>query len=150
MFNQNNKQNSYSTFWFNQELPQLPVPDLWLTVSRYLASLKSILAPDSSDKLNAVERGLSMDDLIAKRGQFEQTSKLVHQFMLYEGPQLQRDLKEYASKHQNWVSFVTKRTILVRSFTSYHQSNTKVYYMELTSQLMEFIFIKFCIGFVNS
>lgn len=82
----------------------MPVPDLWLTVSRYLASLKSILAPDASEPPKRVDWGPSMEQLIANRERYEQTSRLVHQFMLYEGPQLQRDLKEYASKHQNWVS----------------------------------------------
>lgn len=81
------------------------MPDLWLTVSRYLASLKAILAPDTSDT-NREPRdwGPTAEELEKARQQFEHTDQLVGQFMLYEGPQLQRDLKEYASKRQNWVS----------------------------------------------
>lgn len=84
-----------------QELPQLPVPDLWLTVSRYLSSLRAILAPSTDEPASARER--------EARRQFEQTNKLVHSFMLHEGPQLQRDLKDYASKRQNWVSIEKNR-----------------------------------------
>lgn len=114
---------------------------MWLTVSRYLASLKAVLAPGKRDEA-AGEAGQPSEvaeasygggsgeikDLIMKeeeegsnvkeetldqltpgqteanRRQFERTNQLVRQFMLNEGPQLQRDLKEYANKCQNWVS----------------------------------------------
>lgn len=81
----------------------MPVPDLWVTASRYLASTKAILAPDQGVELRAVKWGPSIDELKKRREQFERTDQLVRQFMLYDGPQLQRDLKEYASKRQNWV-----------------------------------------------
>lgn len=58
---------------------------------------------------------LTLEQIEANRGQFERTNQLVHQFMLNEGPQLQRDLKEYANKCQNWVSlnFIHYNCILV-------------------------------------
>lgn len=88
-----------------QELPRLPVPDLWLTVSRYLASLKAVLAPvESADDMPKQEGcKLSLEQIKSNWQQFEHTDQLVKQFMLNEGPQLQRDLKEYANKCQNWV-----------------------------------------------
>lgn len=101
-------------------------------MSRYLASLKAVLAPgeredeDEGDgesakvvinvnkeikDSNLEEEGneetldeLSQEQIEANRRQFERTDQLVRQFMLNEGPQLQRDLKEYANKCQNWVS----------------------------------------------
>lgn len=88
----------------------MPVPDLLLTASRYLASLKAVLCPQSSsssrdDKQAAfVACGLSKEQVIKMRKQFERTDQIVRQFMLNQGPQLQRDLKEYANKCQNWVS----------------------------------------------
>lgn len=91
-----------------QELPRLPVPDLWLTVSRYLASLKAVLAP--TEQLEALLDGtvegcqLSREQNRANWQQYEHTDQIVKQFMLNEGPELQRDLKEYANKCQNWVS----------------------------------------------
>lgn len=119
-----------NTFYFHsnfQELPQLPIPDLWLTVSRYENSLKAVLAPTKrTDDEKRVERSSSREmeeDLVsqeetagllnsltkeqveAMRSQFERTHQLVRQFMLNEGPQLQRDLKEYKNKNQNWVSW---------------------------------------------
>jgi len=103
MEHQTNKQPN------KQELPRLPVPDLWLTVSRYLASLRAVLAPcDKLDDLLASrvqECHLDEAQLRANWKQYEQSDLLVRQFMLNEGPELQRDLKEYANKCQNWVSF---------------------------------------------
>lgn len=91
-----------------QELPRLPVPDLWLTVSRYLSSLKAVLAPgsksDEEEEKMPLGCGLSREEAANLRRQFERTDQIVRQFMLNEGPQLQRDLKEYANKCQNWVS----------------------------------------------
>lgn len=82
------------------------MPDLWLTVSRYLASTKAVLAPSDApaERLEEELPGLSAEQSLANRRQFERTERLVKQFMLHEGPQLQRDLKEYANKCQNWVS----------------------------------------------
>lgn len=57
------------------------------------------MRPDET-RLGSWPRELAM----AKRKQFEQTELIVKEFMLNEGPELQRDLKEYASKCQNWVS----------------------------------------------
>lgn len=76
------------------------MPDLWLTVSRYLSSLKAVLAPSES----AQRPGEDARQAEARRRQYHRTEQLVKQFMLNEGPQLQRDLKEYANKCQNWVS----------------------------------------------
>lgn len=104
-------------------------------MSRYLASLKAVLAPgkgedgqegggsgESANVVMAVNKEikdsnikkerdfeetldeLSSEQIEANRRQFERTDQLVRQFMLNEGPQLQRDLKEYANKCQNWVS----------------------------------------------
>lgn len=89
-----------------QELPRLPVPDLWLTVSRYLASLKAVLAPTSNlDEMDhQIGYQLTRDQIELNWRQYERTDQLVKQFMLNEGPELQRDLKEYANKCQNWVS----------------------------------------------
>lgn len=94
-----------------KELPRLPVPDLWLTVSRYLASLKAVLAPTDSLELlikeherQQLEAKIPLDVIKANWNKYEHVDKLVKQFMLNEGPQLQRDLKEYANKCQNWVS----------------------------------------------
>lgn len=123
-------------FHLSQELPRLPVPDLWLTVSRYLNSLKAVLDPESkssSSSSSAKNVGtekdkkslevaqcdannnnsncfdniikLSKEQIEANRRQYNRTDQVVKQFMLHEGPQLQRDLKEYANKCQNWVSF---------------------------------------------
>lgn len=47
---------------------------------------------------------LSLEELLKRWRQYERTDQLVRRFMLSEGPQLQRDLKEYANKCQNWVS----------------------------------------------
>jgi hypothetical protein len=90
-----------------QELPRLPVPDLWLTVSRYLASLKAVLAPTGSldEMYHQIGCQLTRDQIEANWRQYERTEQLVKQFMLNEGPELQRDLKEYANKCQNWVSY---------------------------------------------
>jgi hypothetical protein len=85
----------------------LPVPDLWLTISRYLASLKAVLAP--CEQLAEMEKQigckLTRAQVEANWRQFERTDQVVKQFMLNEGPELQRDLKEYANRCQNWVSF---------------------------------------------
>lgn len=84
------------------------MPDLWLTVSRYLASLKAVLAP--ANALEELLAGkvlgykLTREQLDKNWRQYEQTEQLVRMFMLNEGPELQRDLKEYANKCQNWVS----------------------------------------------
>ena len=86
-----------------QDLPRLPVPDLWLTVSRYLASLKAVLAPTGTDPASGSQVARS-ERTNSKAKQYKRTDQLVRQFMLHEGPQLQRDLKEYANKCQNWVS----------------------------------------------
>lgn len=87
----------------------MPVPDLWLTVSRYLASLKAVLAPRSSNTDGETNvkwsSTLSREQIEINARQWERTDALVKQFMLHEGPQLQRDLKEYANKCQNWVSW---------------------------------------------
>lgn len=84
------------------------MPDLWLTVSRYLGSLKSVLAPASSrqEMLGGELLGcqLTREQIDSNWSQYEQTDQLVRLFMLNEGPELQRDLKEYANKCQNWVS----------------------------------------------
>lgn len=82
------------------------MPDLWLTVSRYLASLKAVLAPTATRAELAQQIGcqLTRAEIEANWSQFERTEELVKQFMLNEGPELQRDLKEYANKCQNWVS----------------------------------------------
>ena len=84
------------------------MPDLWLTTSKYLASLRAVLAPTGSSNAEAGkhERAfkLTSEQIEANRIQFERTDELVKQFMLNEGPQLQRDLKEHANKCQNWVS----------------------------------------------
>ena len=84
------------------------MPDLWLTVSRYLASLKAVLAPLPSlnEMSNQIGCQLTREQLEANWRQFERTDQLLKQFMHNEGPELQRDLKEYANKCQNWVSFV--------------------------------------------
>lgn len=88
------------------------MPDLWLTVSRYLASLRAVLAPDEDSKGDR-PIGWALDEAEHKQNrlQFERTDRLVKQFMLNEGPQLQRDLKEYANKCQNWVSIKCLRMI---------------------------------------
>lgn len=90
----------------SQELQHLQVPDLWLTVSRYLASLKAVLQPNDepASEKELKRSGWSAEQLAANRRQYERTDRLVKHFMLNEGPQLQRDLKEYANKCQNWVS----------------------------------------------
>lgn len=82
------------------------MPDLWLTVSRYLASLKAVLAPTDSpeDLPKLLGCQLSPKEFERNWHQYEHTEELVKQFMLNEGPELQRDLKEYANKCQNWVS----------------------------------------------
>lgn len=89
----------------NQDLPQLPVPDLWLTMDRYLSSLRAVLKPvEPTLQLKGVK--LSAEKQAANSRQFEQTERLAKQFLLDAGPQLQRDLKEYANKCQNWVSLL--------------------------------------------
>src|SRR4051794_33607456 len=97
---QSNAINKTYTHTHGQELPRLPVPDLWLTVSRYLASLKAVLAPTSSqdDMSHLIGGQLSRDQIESNWRQYERTDQLVKQFMLNEGPELQRDLKEYANK----------------------------------------------------
>lgn len=86
----------------------MPVPDLWITVDRYLGSLRAVLAPSGAPAPEAfapkLTAGLSEQERAVNRRQFEKTEQIVRQFMLNEGPQLQRDLKEYANKCQNWVS----------------------------------------------
>lgn len=93
-----------------------------------MASLKAVLAPTLDDKANDESRRrassapemesaapgadiepplgckLSVEELARRWRQYERTDQLVRRFMLNEGPQLQRDLKEYANKCQNWVS----------------------------------------------
>lgn len=85
-----------------QELPRLPVPDLERTLRRYLDSLRAVLAP--ADGGRPVGCQLTEEQLEANRKQFELTEQLVSQFKFNEGPQLQRDLKEFANRCQNWVS----------------------------------------------
>ena len=82
------------------------MPDLWLTVSRYLASLKAVLAPTASKEEMPDQIGcrLTKEEIEKNWRQYENTERLVKQFMLNEGPELQRDLTEYANKCQNWVS----------------------------------------------
>lgn len=88
------------------------MPDLLVTVDRYLSSLRAVLAPDNNadcDQINRIfepqlSAGLSEEQRAINRRQFEKTEQIVRQFMSNEGPQLQRDLKEYANKCQNWVS----------------------------------------------
>lgn len=87
-----------------QELPRLPIPDLALTASRYLGSLKAVLAPGETREERVLGRGLDEAQWAARWDEFERADKLVKLFLLNEGPQLQRDLKEYANKCQNWVS----------------------------------------------
>lgn len=70
-----------------------------MTISRYLASLKAVLAPEETEE-DHLEDPIKRESL----RQFRDTDQIVEQFMLNEGPQLQRDLKEYANKCQNWVS----------------------------------------------
>lgn len=94
----------------------MPVPDLCQTVSRYLASLRAVLAPmnegSAASKILLDKRHLraeSQSDLseekhTERRRQFEHTERIVRHFMLNEGPRLQHDLKEHANKCQNWVS----------------------------------------------
>lgn len=80
-------------------------------MDRYLGSLRAVLAPaahSGAAELGALApkltAGLSDQERAINRRQFEKTELIVRQFMLNEGPQLQRDLKEYANKCQNWVS----------------------------------------------
>lgn len=97
-----------------QELPRLPVPDLYQTMSRYLASLRAVLAP-TSEAMNKVlldrrhlrpesQADLNEEKHLQRRRQFEHTERVVRHFMLNEGPRLQHDLKEHSNKCQNWVS----------------------------------------------
>lgn len=60
----------------------MPVPDLKITLDRYLGSLRPVISEQ----------------------QYNNTLEIVKDFMRHQGPQLQRDLKEYANKCQNWVS----------------------------------------------
>lgn len=87
------------------------MPDLCLTASRYLASLRAVLAPADE----AAER--ADQAAAARRRQFQRTEQLVKHFLLNQGPQLQRDLKEYANKCQNWVSTAAHRLL----FRGHHE-----------------------------
>lgn len=74
-------------FYVLQDLPKPPIPNLHLTLERYLKGLKPVLPS----------------------AQYQQTEKTVEDFLDEsgggEGPGLQRELEEYASKIDNWVSF---------------------------------------------
>lgn len=95
-----------------QDLPLLPVPNLCLTINRYLASVKAILQPSSLELSRLRGIKASASQLEAKRRQYEQTERLAKQFLLDAGPQLQRDLKEYANKCLNWVSLLLNLHVL--------------------------------------
>lgn len=82
----------------------MPVPDLGSTIDRYLASLKAVLAPNINSNRKDDISGFTSEQIETNRLQFLRTQQLANQFMLNEGPQLQRDLKEYANRSQNWVS----------------------------------------------
>lgn len=82
------------------------MPNLSLTIDRYLASVKAILSPSGRDLGSLRGVKLSPAELEANRRQFERTERLAKQFLLDAGPQLQRDLKEYANKCLNWVSLL--------------------------------------------
>lgn len=84
----------------------MPVPDLWLTVSKYLGSLKAVLAPTETlaDMENQEGCKLDRERIESDWRTYEQAERNVRHFMLNEGPQLQRDLKEHANRSLNWVS----------------------------------------------
>ena len=65
------------------QLPKLPVPDLLKTTERYLKSIQAIVEPN----------------------EYDETVRLVHEFVGSGGigERLQQKLVEYAESEENWV-----------------------------------------------
>jgi carnitine O-acetyltransferase len=86
-----------STFAFQDQLPQLPIPDLESTVQKYLDSLRPLQTPKEHS-----------DSRIAAR-----------EFLKYQGPDLQEKLKKYASGRSNYIEQFCKQSLYLGSITRY-------------------------------
>ena len=92
------------TFAAQDELPKLPIPKLEDTCKRYLTCLEplqvgflSTLPSLSGMYADALLREQDPDD-------HEATKRIVEDFLKKEGPQLHKDLEEYASTRPSYIS----------------------------------------------
>ena len=81
------------TFAFQEQLPQLPIPDLESTCEKYLDALR----PLQSEK------------------EQHESKIAVRDFLRYQGPELQEKLKKYAAGKSNYIEQFCKTLFSPRS-----------------------------------
>lgn len=83
----------------------LPIAELKNTMQHFLASLRPVLKPRSCKTgMQLINCKLSDEQLEKMANLYDETEALVSSFLIDEGPQLQCDLRDHASKCVNWVS----------------------------------------------